>query len=372
MVTLDDTQRNLPITDEDLAEAAYEDDSSGPGCLLWGIVGFFTLLLGIGMVMGAGWLGWSNGVPIAQAHATADHVAEVNKQCGHLETDIANGASSGLIQQRIDFLLQETPAPDCLELFSATATAYFEASQPTATATATLVATASPTTLSPSPMAETTELPGATQSDTTVGGYNLDKLFKEAKASIDVSQYQEAIDTLDAIISLDPTWNKTLVEGELFKALMAEATRHYRVTGNIAEGILLTDRAEAFGDVGELNYERSVAQAYLDAQRYIGIDYGLAIQSLQKVLTLSPYYQNGDVSSKLYQQYVGYADVLVATNQHCFAVSQFDSALAMQYSAGVQGRRDAAQQICENGVTPAAPGADGSTPEGGYQPIGQP
>ena len=73
MVLNDDTQRKRPAGFEPSANPSirYNTTEDGPGCWLWGIVGLFSSLMAVAVVLLAAFAGWSEGSKIGQATAAA-------------------------------------------------------------------------------------------------------------------------------------------------------------------------------------------------------------------------------------------------------------------------------------------------------------
>ncbi|MCU0513999.1 MAG: hypothetical protein MUE40_15690 [Anaerolineae bacterium] len=364
MVSMDDTQPHRPVRPNPPPYAAPpDDDSSGPGCLVWGLMGLLSLGLALVVVLLAGFAGWTDGLRVARANATATRSADVLTQCSFIAEDIAANRT-GLLQRRLDDLLRVTPVPDCLQLIIPTATAIYRQNLPTVTPTATLTATATPTlppTLTPAaPVATAT---GAAAP--AAGEFDPAPLLVDAQTQITAGDYRAAVESLEAITAIDPNFEKPTVDRLLYQALTAEATRLYRTGGNLAEAILLTNRAEEYGDVGELNFERSVAALYLDAQAALNTNYPLAIRLLSQLVALAPNYRNA--GAQLFDQYEKYGDALGLTGDACGAQRQYEAALTLQQPEALRLKRDTAAQACLLGVPPTTdpalnPGA-GATPD---------
>ncbi len=369
----DDTQPRSPfVPSPELLNP--EEDATGPGCLIWGLVGLASVIIAVLIVFLAGYSGWNAGLRIARAEATQTRAADVIIQCEFIGRDINNGNSPALIQKRFDDLSQQTPVPDCVARLAPSATAYAVAqlSTPTATVTPTLP----PTSETPPPStAEATSEPANATS-----GFDITGLLDEAQSQVALAQWEDAILTLDAIAAIDPNYEKARVERLLFQALTAQANLLYQ-TGRLAEAIVLTDRAEQYGDIQGLNYERFIASIYLDAQRYVDINYSEAIRLLSRIVYEQnlPNYQGGAAARLLYAQLVKYGDAFAASGDSCSAVAQYDRAIQLsQNVSGVNGqadtvsKRDSAQTAClQSTLQPELGTADpNATPEPTIAPVG--
>ncbi len=365
-VSLDDTQPNKPVQmppqPAGYPHAKEDDDGSGggPGCLAWGIVGIFSAGLALVVVMLAAFSGWSEGLDVARGYATATQDAYIFDQCNRTGNDIVMG-NVGLVQRRLEDLLLQTPVPACLAQYIPTATQLYINNLPTVTPTASPTPTLTSTpeiTLAPDVPEVTTE-PQAVSNDS---GYDLAGLLAEAQLAYDTSSFPIAIDTLEAIIAVDPNYEKGRVDNLLYQALMKQATFLYRNNGNLAEAILLTNRAEEYGDVGELNFERAVAQTYLESQVAKGINYGMAIRLLGQIVNNYGLPNYRGAQQQLIEQYIAYGDFLVQSSDNCGAVAQYDAALQLAVNDAVRVKRDTATQTCTFGQTPTFAGT-GATPD---------
>lgn len=353
-----------------------DDEPGGPGCIIWGIVGMFSVLLAGVLVIVSAVAGWNSGVSIARSNATATLQAEVQIQCDQMQTDVDNG-NTGLLERRIEFIMEQTPAPDCLVEYIPTATQLYINSLPTETPTPTETATS---TITPTLEATLTEEPTvetvlATNEPSTSGGlfdFDLDGLLAEAQAQLAESNYQDAIDTLDAIIAIDETYQRSNIESLYFNALTSEATLLFR-SGKLSEGIVITGRAEAYGDIQGLNYERFIAQLYLDAQRLKITNPGESVRLFSRVAYEQGLanYLNGQVMTELQEAYANYGDTLAEQGDACAARDQYNNALNLSTvssnisRAEVTSARDSASAACSGAVPAGQPTAEPITnPDG--------
>lgn len=331
------------------------------GCLVWGMAG---LLLAGMMVAGAAFAGWNSGISLARYNATRTLAADLQQQCQRMQMDIEAG-NAGLVQRRIEFLQAHSPA--CLIELAPTATALYLASLPSATPTRT------PTPLpSPSAAVTATAEPTATA---TVGGnvydYDMDALLAEAEADVSAQNYQAAVDTLDAIIAIDESFQRERVGDLYFTALTAQATFLFR-SGRLAEGIVLTARAEAYGDVQglNLNYERIIAELYLAAQRLKITNPAESVRLFSQIVYVHGLrtYQNGLVITELQEAHRHYGDALWRQGDYCSAQAQYQAALDLSAfpsridRASVRAQRDQAAQVCD-GAPAASPAPTASADE---------
>jgi len=329
---------------------------------MYGLLGLVILGFSGAIIALAGFAGWSTGQRIGQTNATATQSAVINEQLNRIPIDVRDG-NQVLLQARLQYLLTLTPAVAGLDSIIQTATAVYENSLPTPTPPPTATPQAPPATATPQPIIQT----GDATPDLTA-------LLAQAQSAITIQDWDTAIDTLDAVMSFDPTFQSGAVRTLMLEALTRKALPLFRSpdSSGLAEAIQLTDLARQYGDVGELNYESLIAGLYLDALNATGIDYNRSIAKLAEVYQQAPGYR--DVLSRLVNEYVTYGDALIAQGQPCSATSQYQNALNYQDNVMVVGKRDAAQTSCQLQATQALIGTvmPGTIQPVGVAPVGEP
>lgn len=365
MQSLEDTQPTIPITEPSAFIRPEEEETpvaEGPGCAIWGLIGVLVVGFALVIVLLAALAGWTSGQRTAQANATTTQSAAINEQLNRIPGDLASG-NLELANARLQFLATLTPGVAGLPNLVQTATAVYLTRQPTATAMPTATAT-------PSPTVEATEDTTAmTQSAT--GDYDLPALLQQAQTAASLRDWPTAIERLDVMMAVDDSYETATVRGLMSQALNEYALELFR-SGQLAEAIVVTDRAEQVGPLAEgLNFERLVAGYYLDAVASIGISFPAAIEALQQVYSLSPNYRDGEIAHLLFQQYVGYGDALSQQGNFCAAVPLYDAALGVQSSVDIASRRDTASTLCATiTLTPPALLTPGTPPS--IAPVGAP
>lgn len=299
----------------------------GLTCLLWGLGAGFCLLVASLIVSSAVYAGWNTGLATARAESTAAIQAYARQQCDRIPSDLLGG-NLRLAQSRLEHLAKLQQTPDCLPLMASTATVVFllSASSPTPTATAT--ATPFPPTSPPAATDAPTQAPTATAPSEDIStGFDLPALLAEAQGAQRQRDYPAAIDTLDAIISIDGDFQRESVQRLMMEALTAQALALYR-SGRLSEAIVLTDRAEELGNIDELYHERYIALLYLAGQRYKTSNPAEAVRNFSSL-----YYEfglrdyvNGPIATDLQEAHRNYAMALALQGDHCPAQTQFEAA----------------------------------------------
>jgi len=310
-------------------------------CLIWAVVAAIFLLMAAALVIVAAYAGWGSGVETARANATVAAAVTQQNQCELIPQDLAAG-NFDLARRRIESLRSVIPAPDCLLPLLPTATAAYMLAQPSPTAVPTQTATQPAPTATPPPV-PASATPAEDDSSWT---YDLGALLAEARAEIQARDFVAAIDTLEAIIGLDGDYNRDQVRGLALQALSAQALLLYR-SGKLSEAIVLTDRAEVYGDIGELNYERYVAEQYLTGQRYKTTNPALAVLRFNEIYYQhNSNYMNGQVAGELQDALRYYGDALALQGDACQAKDQYAAALELypNYSPVSRGELTTKQQ----------------------------
>lgn len=358
MQNFDDTQPIKPV----MIMPDDEPRSGGPGCLLIGLVGIGVIGFAGVIIALAGFAGWTSGQRIAQTNATATTNAVIADQLNRIPADIAS-KNLVLLNARLQYLVTLTPAVAGVNEIVLTATAL---AQPTATPqpTATQAAVTAAATES------ATSIPLVVDGSATP---DLAPLLQQAQSAVSTSDWDTAIDTLDAIMGYDPDFQTSAVNALMFQALTSKALAMYRGgdSSRLAEANQLTDRASLYGNIetSEVNYESLIASLYLDAINAVGIDYNLAIRKLTTLYNQAPTYR--DVFQLLVDQYIGYGDTQVAIGQPCSAVAQYQGALSLRDDITVVGKRDSAQLACTNQQQGLIGGTlDPNATPGGIAPVG--
>ena len=335
----------------------------------------FGLFLALAIVLAAAYAGWGSGVEAARTNATGTAEAELQEQCDLLAQNLAD-EQFDLARSRIEWLKRLQPAPDCLLSFAPTATAASMLAQPSPTSSPTQTALPTQTFAPTATLAALAVEPAATEiSSDEEWDFDLDALLADATRDYQEQNFTAAIETLEAIVSIDESYQRERVRNMLLEALTAQALALYR-SFKLSEAIVLTERAEAYGDIGELNYERYVAEIFLIGRRYKNTNPAEAVRRFSEIVYQhNRNYMNGQVVGELQDALRYYADALLLEGEACLAREQYAAALALQpnYSPVSRGVLTAKQGEAAEACS-ALPLADGgqtaNAPAGTPLPIG--
>jgi hypothetical protein len=356
----DETQPKSPFRQQqDAPFVEPEPQDTGPGCLIWGIVGGICLVIALAIVGLAGAAGWTTGQRVAHIDTTATQDGVINNQVNKIATEIWQG-NTELIEVRVNALVEMMPDHPQVGILIQTATAHYLTSQPTVTPTSTETSTPTETSID-----QPTQEPTAAITANANGRFDPAGLLNDARRAINERRLDDAINTLEVIITIDPNFQRSTITQLIIDTLSTRALELYRGGDDtqLARAIRLTDRIEYFGPLPPnlgLGVEREAATLYLNAKATIGTsDFTMGLRYLEDLRRLAPNYRAAEIQRLLISQYTIYGDSLVAQGQPCSAVIQYNNALNVAFDGVTTGKRDAAQITCEQG-TP--------TPEGFIDP----
>ncbi|MCY4465805.1 MAG: hypothetical protein OXE46_09740 [Chloroflexi bacterium] len=320
-------------------------------CLLWALGAcLFLFVAGVVSLAGA-YAGWSSGVVIASANASSTAEAEVRQQCARLPEDLAAGNLT-LAGARLESLRRLSPPPTCLSQWSPMATQAWLASLPSP----------SPVIVPTVPTATALPTHAAPSLPTTIPNnvYDLDALLADARRELAAQDYYAAIDTLDAIISLDPDYQRELTRDLIMQALRTQARTLFE-GGKLSEAIVLSERAELLGDIGDLTFLREVALMLQNAQLFVSSNPAEAVRLLRRIVYdfQTPRLMTFDMVGELQSALAAYGDWLLPSNP-CAAQAQYAAALDLQPLAGqirrssLEAKNSRATQACDSQPQPGA------------------
>lgn len=199
---------------------------------------------------------------------------------------------------------------------------------------------------------------------------NPEVLFSEGLAYFDRQEWANAISRLQQVQGLDPHYREVEVKEMLYTAYSTLGLSYIRGE-RIEEGLFLLEQAEVIRPLEDLTAgERYLATLYSTGQTYWGLNWPVVLQNFEAIIELAPNYR--DVSERLWEAHVKYADQLTAGGAPCDGVAEYDLALAMRDDDVVREKRDQAEDACANPTPlPTATAFDPfSTPASAEEPGG--
>ncbi len=320
-----------------------EDTSPAPAPLRLGrrlsLIGLGTLVLFLLVLGGAGFAGYQAGLAQRDTQARATQATDLEHQYQLGLADVAAGRYE-VAQARFEYILQLDPQ-------------YRDAAQQLAQVRAAMAVTPTPT---PAPATATATAspppPTATQS------HEAADLFAQAQAQSAAGDWDSVISTLSRLHAVDPNYQAVKANGMLYVAYRNRGVA--RIAGpDIESGMFDLDKAEAIGplDSDALNY-RAWGRLYLAAQSFWGLNWQQALQILQQLHLIAPYFH--DTPTLLYEATVNYADQLAHSGDPCGAAQHYAEAQDLKPDPKVAEALAAAQASCAK--TPEPPAKSSGTP----------
>jgi tetratricopeptide (TPR) repeat protein len=302
------------------------------------LIGLGTVLLLLIVLSGAAYAGYQAGLLQQQQQHRATQAADLQLQYDLGLGDLAAGRFEVAIA-RFEYIVQLDPQ-------------YRDANLKLAEARQALAATPTPR---PSPTPGATPTPGPTPA----ASGEAQAIFDRAQDAYAVGDWDGVIHALGELHAVDPEFEAVRVDGMLYVALRNRGIAS--ILGDAMEaGMFDLDQAAAFGplDTEALNY-RAWARLYLAAQSYWGLDWRQAMEILQQLYLIAPYFR--DTNTRLYQATVNYAHQLAAAGEPCAAAQHFVAAQAIfADDAAVAEALAEAQAACAEAPDPEPTSGEGT------------
>jgi tetratricopeptide (TPR) repeat protein len=293
------------------------------------LIGFGIFLIVVVILLGAGFAGYQAGLSQRDIQARASQAADLDQQYQLGLSDIAAGRYQ-VAQARFEYILQLDPG-------------YRDAGQKLAQVRAAMAVT--PTTTPLAATAAPSPTIAATQSHAAAD------LFAQAQTQYAAADWDGVIETLGRLNGVDPTYEAVKANGMLYIAYRNRGVAQISGT-DIESGMFDLDKAEAIGplDSEALNY-RAWGRLYLAAQSFWGLNWGQAMEILQQLHLIAPYFH--DTSALLYTATVNYADQLARSGDNCGAAQHYAEAQALKADPKIAEALATATVDCA--LTPTAP-----------------
>ncbi len=253
--------------------------------LIVGVVVLSTLCLCLTMVGLAGFAGYRDGLATNDARITQTLATGVAQQYATGVSDLQAGYAE-LAEARFAWIVETLRAPTQYALDS-----------PIQLAVARTVAAYTDTpfpTPSPSQTPTFTPLPTQPATLTPDPSQNPAYFYEQAETALRLADYEDAIDWLDALMALDPTYRAEEVRALLIKALTQQGKIYLRGQNEdgedkLARGVYLVYRASDLGEIEDtLLGEAIFVEKYVNARNYVnGGYYTAAIPILEELCSIN-------------------------------------------------------------------------------------
>ena len=162
-----------------------------------------------------------------------------------------------------------------------------------------------------------------------------DELYSQAQVAFDQKQWEQAVETLDRLVGLDPNYRSEDVQAMRFDALRQQglalvADERYE------EALRALDQALALDpEAAEVKAERELISLYVDALGLWRLDWARVVQDLETIKQQRPAFL--DVGQRLALANDAWGDALSKEGQWCLAAERYTEAVAANASSGGAG-----------------------------------
>lgn len=201
----------------------------------------------------------------------------------------------------------------------------------------------------------------------TVEPQNAPAVYAEAKIALEAEDWDAAIQKLKAVQAADPGYESASVRAMLFQAYRGRGIQAINA-GVLELGLTDLDQASRFGALDEeARQYQQWAAIYISGVSYWGLNWGQTVETFQLLYTLAPYFR--DTITRLHDAHLGYATFLEAGGDPCGAALEYTAALDINFDQPTEGRRAAAQLVCDTGTPTPDPALFTPTPDGTLTPF---
>lgn len=177
-------------------------------------------------------------------------------------------------------------------------------------------------------------------------------LLAEGRAAYDNGDWVLAIQKLEALQAMDPTYEQATVRRLLVGAYTNDGMRLAN-EDSMEEAIRRFDQALALQpDNPDVQAQRRLAALYQSGLSNWEVDWAQSIKDFSTLYTLKPSYK--DTAQRLQQAYVLAGDAAGAKSAWCDAAQYYKAALSLASTPEVAAKRDEATRFCASPPTPAA------------------
>lgn len=193
-------------------------------------------------------------------------------------------------------------------------------------------------------------------------------IFAEAQARFEGGDWTGALESLNHLWGLDPTYQAEEV-AQMRRTCFLELSRQTLAADNLEMALYYLDQAAVFGPLPpELEEERQLAARYMSALNMLGVNWDLAIERFAELYSTHPNYR--DVFERLVQAHIDWADSSAARQDWCPAETQYTEALRLRIDSEIETKRAEAAQLCLTATPTPLPGTiSGTLSPPQYQPI---
>lgn len=181
----------------------------------------------------------------------------------------------------------------------------------------------------------------------------VEEIFTQAQMALQAEEWTQAIETLLALRDKDAGFRAIQVDGMMYTALRNRGVDRIANQGLLAEGIYDLARAETIGPLDrDAGNWKDWAELYLQANSYMGVNWGRAVSAWAQVYLVAPYLRN-DAYIKYAVSAQNYADLLHDADDPCAAEEMYDESLLAWDNATLYPTATEAYEDCRTATAPA-------------------
>jgi tetratricopeptide (TPR) repeat protein len=263
-----------------------------------------TSILGLLLLIGLGGLGgYSSGIGTRKAAKNILITKQLSEQFSFALVDIEFGRYDAA-RQRLEFIISKNPGyPGAAEKL-----------------TEVLILGSAPTPVPTPTLTPTPDFTGA------------DEAFQRARQLIHAQDWAGALQTLDTIRKLDPSYKTAQVDGMYYFSLRNRGYDLITKEGNLEGGIYHLTLAERFGPLDNTSVGlREGARIYITGASFWELDWEQAVFYFSQVGAGWPSLWDGTMtaSQRLHTAYMRLGDELFQRGDYCGAYDQYQNATAI-------------------------------------------
>jgi len=269
----------------------------------WGLIIFVCLLILI-MIGGiSGYQGYRQGIQDRIVQRSTEQVVEIERQY-QLGLESFQAKDFEMARQRFEYVLEQDPNhARAIEMLARTLTELF------ATATLTPVVPTSTPTMTPTPDLRSVE-----------------EKLNEARAHVNSSEWDQAIETLLALRKENPQFQAVQVDSMLYVSLRNRGVDKILKNGELEGGLFDLSQAELFGPLdSESQGYSNWARFYIIGASFWQVDWGQAAYYFGQVAPFAPNLHDGTywtASQRYDEAMVNYINQLIDAKDWCRANDQ--------------------------------------------------
>jgi tetratricopeptide (TPR) repeat protein len=156
-------------------------------------------------------------------------------------------------------------------------------------------------------------------------------LFFQAQQLLAEENWDETLETLDALRKKEPTMEAIAVDGMYYVALRSRGIEKISQEGNLEGGMYDLARAELFGPLDrDADSWRTWARLYVSGARFWDVNWPQVIATFNELVLAAPNLHDSGgwtASERLRQAYFRYGDLLASGGDWCNAQLQYEAGL---------------------------------------------